>query len=258
MSILNINGHLVLDPQDFTTSTGDNNDVAVYSSIVRITPNTNGDAITGIASSASRDGELLFLSNVGTTNNLVIRHNNGSSSAMNRLLNNSSGDLTLPPKMVSTYKYIEGIGWAEFNFYSSINISAELKRTTNQSIPNNSLTAIQWTSEVKKSGISHDNVTNNSRLTILAGGDYEGGTTIWFTSWDAITTARFEVQLFKNGVFYKELYDTQVLSSNAPTISCSFMAPNCAAGDYFDIRVLQNTGVSRDASSDSYFWMIKI
>jgi hypothetical protein len=134
----------------------------------------------------------------------------------------------------------------------------ELTKTTAQTIGINTLTTTTWDSESVKDNITHSNTTNNSRITLASNGNYEGGVTLWFTTWNSVTVSRLEVQLFKNGSFYKELYDFSMLSSDTPTISLPFTIANGTTSDYYEIKVLQNSGANRDISTTSFYWLKKI
>lgn len=89
-----INGLLSLDSELFVTSSGNNNDVPVTGSLMYISVSNNNDAITGISQGMST-GSLVFVVNIGATNNLVIKHNSGSSSAGNRIFTSTGADITV-------------------------------------------------------------------------------------------------------------------------------------------------------------------
>jgi hypothetical protein len=134
----------------------------------------------------------------------------------------------------------------------------EVTKSAAQTITANTLTTVTWGAESFKSGITHSNSTNNSRITLDEAGNYSGGVTLWITTWNSVTVSRCEVQLFKNGSFYKELYDFSMLSSDSPSISLPFTITNGSASDYYEIKFLQNSGASRDISTTSFFWIKKI
>jgi len=92
-----IDGSLILDPYAVTTSLGDNADVVISGSLIFVTVSNNNDAITGIVNPAPGSGTLIFVANVGPTNNLVIKNNNSGSSAENRIFTASGTDLTVAP-----------------------------------------------------------------------------------------------------------------------------------------------------------------
>jgi hypothetical protein len=113
-----VNGFMIPSPHDLEVVTGDNNDVVISSSIVRATPADSAAAITGLQGSTI-DGELVFISNVSSTHYLVVKNNSSSSVVANRIFNNSGTDINIPPRKVACYKYVEGTGYLEFNFYQS-------------------------------------------------------------------------------------------------------------------------------------------
>ena len=64
---------------------------------VRVTPDGGGGSVlTGIDSTAAQDGDSFILTNIGTVN-FAINHNDGSSSAGNRILTYTVANLTVGP-----------------------------------------------------------------------------------------------------------------------------------------------------------------
>lgn len=91
-----IGNKLALESAPFVTDSGDNDDVPCTSSLMYIVVSNNNDAITGI-DPGSNDGYLLFVVNIGPTNNLIIKDNDSGSLAENRILTANGSDLTVAP-----------------------------------------------------------------------------------------------------------------------------------------------------------------
>lgn len=109
-------GFLVLDPFGVTTASGDNNDVPIEGSLVYVTVSNNNDAITGLSSGLNA-GALIFVVNVGPTNNLVIKNNSGSSSAGNKIFTSTGSDVTVPPFQTACMGYDTiGSAWHVIKF----------------------------------------------------------------------------------------------------------------------------------------------
>jgi len=99
-----IDGSLILDSTAFTTASGNNNDIPVAGSLMYIIVSNNNDAITGITPDANL-GYLIFVVNVGPTNNLVIKNNSSSSAAGNRIISYSGSDVTVAPLQTALLGY---------------------------------------------------------------------------------------------------------------------------------------------------------
>lgn len=90
------NAFLVLDPYSFTTSSGENNNIQIYGSLLIVTPANNNDSITGLVP-LNAEVAIVFLKNAHATNNLVVKYNSGSSSAGNKISTYNAMNLTIPP-----------------------------------------------------------------------------------------------------------------------------------------------------------------
>lgn len=118
--------------------------------------------------------------------------------------------------------------------------------TAHQSIANNTGTVLAFAGEVYDVNSLHDNVTNNSRITIPTGGN----TGVWKFSaqvqWASNATGVRSLAILKNGSQIARVqgppanglttYQHVMIDDNAPTV-----------GDYFEAWVLQTSGVSIDA-----------
>ena len=132
-----------------------------------------------------------------------------------------------------------GLKWAaSTNFHG-----AYVYKSTTQAIANNTEVAVTFDSEITDTDGYHDNVTNNTRLTIPAGlgGSYAVTGTIAYTG--NATGVRYVV-IKKNGnIFY------YTVLNNAGTVECIFQATQViplAAGDYVEMFAIQVSGGSLD------------
>ena len=118
-------------------------------------------------------------------------------------------------------------------------------RNSTQSITTSTATAVQWNTEGFDSDGFHDNVTNNTRLTIPAGcgGIYLVSCTI---TWQNNATGARELLIRLNGSSPSWAGDRNSPGANvAHYNSCSFVIPqNLNAGDYIEAMVWQSSGVS--------------
>lgn len=108
MAFSTYNDVIYLDAQDFTTTTGDNHDVAIASSNFHVTCTSNNDAITGIIPPMNQSGGQVWVTNVSSSNKLVIKNNVGSTSGYRFIMD---ADLTLMPWESQHFGLAMGTGW---------------------------------------------------------------------------------------------------------------------------------------------------
>lgn len=87
---------LVVDSNNWATSSGENNDVAVAGSSMYVTVSNNLDSITGFDPGQVRNN-LMWVSNASASNYLVIKNNSSSSVATNRIITADGQNITIPP-----------------------------------------------------------------------------------------------------------------------------------------------------------------
>lgn len=133
-------------------------------------------------------------------------------------------------------------------------------RTTAQSIPNNTLTNVNWTSETTDASAMHDNATNNDRLIcpVGAAGVYVAGAWIgWDTA--AAGTIRICDILHSSGVVVGR---TRWITGGGYDAMSVVAAYPLAAGEYFTCRLYQNSGgaLNLDVATQGqpYFWTVRI
>ena len=126
--------------------------------------------------------------------------------------------------------------------------------TSNQSIANNSNTAIAWDNEAYDTDGFHDNAVNNSRLTV------PGGVTKVIVSgqirWDSSAAGTREILLEKNGSGTYAGRPFEHMEAQTNRTMQSFVSPVLAVtgGDYFELIVWQDSGGARDVESHAATW----
>lgn len=114
-----------------------------------------------------------------------------------------------------------------------------VKPTANQSIANSTNTAVVFDSEVYDTDAYHNNVTNNTRMTIPAGkaGYYQMNAMVQY---DANATGIRDLMIHKNG---SQLVYTSRSGQATNLLSMSVSGIfYCAVADYFEVIVFQNSG----------------
>ena len=129
-------------------------------------------------------------------------------------------------------------------------VGCSLTKTANQSTSNVTLTTISWDSENFDTDGFHDNVTNNSRITIPSGkaGKY------LFTSiinWNNNATGYREVRFTKNGTAQSYANIAATPTGEAGTVITQIL--NLAVADYVEIKAEQSSGGALDVKSYSIF-----
>lgn len=112
-----------------------------------------------------------------------------------------------------------------------------------QTLVNDTTTIINWNTETYDASAMHDNVTNNSRITLNSGGVWlvHGLVTISATA----SAGRRFAFLNKNGVEIARLQQTP-LASNNTYISIAGVIGDAAINDYVTLSATQDSGGSLD------------
>lgn len=140
----------------------------------------------------------------------------------------------------------EGSGPASVGAFSG----ALVRKTANQSLPNNAVTVVTFDAEEYDTDNWHDNAVNNSRLTVPSGvtriracasGDFV------FSS----TGTRF-IELAKNGVLVNGSFRTEIAQSQFVG-TCSGVL-SVVAGDFFELRAFQNSGAALNLETSTTTW----
>jgi hypothetical protein len=112
-----VNGLVALDSSPVVTSSGDNNDVTIAGTLVYVIVSNDNDAITGVVNSDTAQGSLVFLVNVGSTNRLIVKHDDAGSVDENKILSYSGTDVTVNPYQTALLGYdTTNLRWHVINF----------------------------------------------------------------------------------------------------------------------------------------------
>lgn len=109
MAIQTFNNFLVMPGQTFATSAGDNDDVALTSSILVATATNDNDIITGCAPPIEIGGGFLWIANASLANTLVLSANDTGSTAGYRFV--MSGNMTLETRQSGIFFFVSPLGW---------------------------------------------------------------------------------------------------------------------------------------------------
>jgi len=168
------------------------------------------------------------------------------------------GDLTIPGKMTIAADPYDS-GWdglqesapkdAVFDKIEAViatiptDISVKVTKTSDQSVPQNTLTMVTWDSEEYDTDDMHDNVTNNSRITFKTAGKYS----ILAQSEWGINSGGFRfMDIMKNGV--DSIARVRDLADNASEHNVAFVG-EFEVNDYIELQVFQDTGGNLDFES---------
>jgi hypothetical protein len=128
-------------------------------------------------------------------------------------------------------------------------VGCRLTKSASQSINNTTVTNVSFDQETFDTDAFHDNVTNNTRITIPSGkgGKYLVTVQTMFTGFTATNVFS---QLKKNGT---EIMTSYTANSNtaAPTQGMSQIF-SLVATDYIEVAVYQNSGTAQNLLSEAY------
>ena len=118
-------------------------------------------------------------------------------------------------------------------------VGCSVKRTANKTISNNTATKVDFDAENFDTNGFHDNVTNNTRLTIPTGQDGYYLIT-WNTIFAGNTTGYRAARIYKNGA--SALGTGAITGLTTYTPAGNQLVLNLVATDYIELEVLQNSG----------------
>lgn len=154
-------------------------------------------------------------------------------------------DTTITAQYDSRWFETDGSDWfitSEFTSLTVVGTGASVKQSTGTSVPNNTPTLVSFDAENFDDYSWHDNVTNNSRVTVNFTGRAMLTGQIDFGSSD---NGPFTIELLKNGTaIRKTVYLSFSGSANTILPIPGGVVP-CASGDYFELRVTQITGSTK-------------
>ena len=229
---------LVLNSADKTLVNGDNNNVGTdQDTLKRITGPTAAFAITGLDGGLT--GRTLIIIN-DTSHPITFKNENGSSSALNRLLIPDGADLTLKgAKSSATFLYHSGIGrWILIGSNYRNREACRVWHNADQTISHNTYSYLSFNQEDFDTDGMHDTVTNNGRITIQREGTYlVGFTHAWAGNSTGIRTGYLEV----NRTYYIGTWSQSIVGSDPHYVhGCAI--DELSAGDYIENAVFQTSG----------------
>lgn len=135
-------------------------------------------------------------------------------------------------------------------FTSSAQPRVKAYRTTsNQSVTNNTLTAVSLNAESYDISAQHDNVVNPSRITVVSGtgGSYHFLAQVGFA---ANATGVRQVSIYKNGAAIATVFDVAASGTQDSYIQCA-VDDEASVNDYYEIYVKQTSGGALDVLKDA-------
>ena len=130
-------------------------------------------------------------------------------------------------------------------------------KSADQAIANITLVLLTWNSETYDTDSIHDNVTNNTRLTVPA-----GVTQVKLKAsirWQGNATGDRSVLFLKNNLSFRGTNSVVIPGVNASSKGIVLSTPvlDVVAGDYFEMQVYQDSGGSLNIMIDNatYFAM---
>jgi hypothetical protein len=140
---------------------------------------------------------------------------------------------------------------------SSSYSGVQLYKTADQTISDSTNTTMNWASEDIDVGGYHDNVTNNSRITIPSG---KGGYYFVYTiaAWASNSSGKRIARFLKNGSAYRDGSNPFTLvnvggGNSSETTQYLGLVMSLAAGDYVEVQVWQNSGGNLSTFYSSLF-----
>jgi hypothetical protein len=117
----------------------------------------------------------------------------------------------------------------------------------NQTVANNTYTALTWNQETFDTDSFHNNSTNTSRITIPTG---KGGyyAVFGFVQNDTNTAGGRTLAIYKNGALFAYVSDTPSAQAPSSQISATM---SLVATDYIELFVYQDSGATRTYFKDS-------
>ena len=227
-----------------SSSQNDYNPVSLStSSIIRFDPTANID-VTGLQGGAS--GRLMTILNVSSTYSVTLYDESANSTAQYRFkLGGTATSLRLDPNHHAVILYDSTssrwrlVGSSKAPVGAAVAVpSCRVYRNTTQNISNNTSTAVQWNNETYDNDSMHDNVTNNTRITIRTAGKYHLFATANFQS----NATSFRILYFLvNGSVVLAPQETNGVTSNDThvTTTCCYQFNS---GDYVECIVYQSSG----------------
>jgi hypothetical protein len=156
-------------------------------------------------------------------------------------------------KDTNSTEYYSGSAWVAIGAAAAATfVGCQLRKSGDQSISNNTNTAITFDTEDIDTDGFHSNVTNTSRVTIPTGKGGKYLVTLQ-TRFEANSTGRRLGQLYKNGAIDTTFqFESVPSSSGAVTMGNSFFM-NLVATDYIELFSLQTSGGNLNVTNTGVF-----
>jgi hypothetical protein len=123
-----------------------------------------------------------------------------------------------------------------------------------QSIGNSSATFLNWTSHLWDNGGLHNDVTNNSEIIVPTGGNVGVWLLQTIVQFAANATGQRTVEIWKNNSNRMAVATLQATAAGVIVIPISVIDVAPAVGDFYQVKVTQNSGGALNASgTDSWF-----
>jgi len=209
---------------DFVWIANDQGDITAVTAGTGISGGGTTGAVTitnSMATEITASGDIIVGTGSGTFDNLPI---------------GSTGQVLTADTTVSPYK----VKWAAPAAPSFVGCS--LVASADTTIATGTLTAVAWNTEDFDTDGFHDNVTNNSRITIPSGkaGKYQVNAMI---RWDDNATAQREILIYKNGAVIKQF--SMAANNQYPSINLCVIL-NLSVSDYLQVYAYQTSGGTRN------------
>jgi hypothetical protein len=131
------------------------------------------------------------------------------------------------------------------NRFRYLNSQARIKRTTNQSISNSTITVISFDAEDIDTDTLHDNSTNPSRITVALAGKYLVGGLMRYAN-NATGTNR-QARIHKNGTLVNGAFaNDHIPSATQESHVFCISLIDAVATDYFEFAAFQDSGGNLD------------
>jgi hypothetical protein len=109
------NSYMTMAGQSLVLAAAQTDNVVITSSIIVVTPQNDGDEITGAYPAVFAPG-LLFIVNIHPTKSIVLPYDDAGSEAGYRWLNVLGHALTIGPGETSVFAFVPNLGWEFLKF----------------------------------------------------------------------------------------------------------------------------------------------
>lgn len=127
-----------------------------------------------------------------------------------------------------------------------------LTKSSNQSIPNSTATALTWESKEEDTDDFHDVSTNNSRITIGS-----GISRVRLSSnlnWASNNSGVRDIFITKNGGGFAGAGRDRVSANGITPMNARSSVVSVSQGDYFEVEAIQTSGGSLDVVANNVTW----